>query len=797
MNVYSINPDSDLLAYWQLEDLTDSSGNGHTLTNNGATSTSSNCHEGDCFDFDGSNDYLQSTGFGYNDDTMTLSVWADRDTTSTADMLSVYSGAGGLSMLHYNNDQLWFYGTNSAFMNTLTTYSNNVMRNYVYVRSPTRIDIYVNGAFVRGGSVAWAKGTADWSIGRTGSGGNFWDGTLDDISIWNRSLSAGEISDLYSNGINITLITTPQIQLNITEGQVFDHSPISLLLTTISNVNSSVSINGSAFSPIATDSNSTIYSLIIGEGTSTLSFKSIDSIGIAHTNLTVTKDTIDPVINIFNTSTIESYSITWSNVFNYSDDYLDSCWIVVENSTENCISYTFTESGNQSVAIYVNDSAGNIASDSFYIFIDPEAYIYFETPGGSPVTDFTLDGTNYSNYASINIYDLGLGNHTLLFSKYGYEQINVSLVFNTTAQINITEIVGVSLLGIKIYDRESLTLITQNVNVDLVGDSFAGSYSTSSGILTIENITELPGLYRLSFESSGYANNEYYFTHTGFSVVNVSTYLINESLTIPIKVILRDIFQNEIDGCYIKIKQYFISENDYIQVDQGITNSNGEIIFDLEYDVYYQFVIECDGVAQTEAGQKITSTPLYLTFDDQNALTVFDDLPNIAGEVTFANLTNSTGYFRFEYNDLDNIVSEGCLRVYETEFSGDTFLDEQCTSSASATINVNINFTTNKKYVGKGYVTYNGQEHYVDQGIKTFYPGGSGWNYGVGLWSSVLLITTLFLIGMAMHPIAGVGFAWVATYAMVKFGALGIPEASVTGIGALIVGVVIFARSRQ
>lgn len=601
------------------------------------------------------------------------------------------------------------------------------------------------------------------------------------------SLSSSTIAGItFNNPVIDSYINTTAFNLNISFSEI---------------TNSTYSLNEGLETILGTSTNESNINLIGVEGLNSIQIFTNTSNSLSNATINFTIDTIFPNINLINTSKRESYSNNWNSIFNYSDENFDSCWLIVENTTENCDSYTFTNNGNQSVQIYVNDSAGNTITQSFVVLIDPKIYIYFEEPSTTTISNFNFNEINYENYAEINVYDLGIGIHNLTFLKYGYAQTNISLELTLTSQINTTETILVSLLYINIKDRKTNNLITQTIDFDLVGESYSSSYSTNTGQSTITEIKELPGIYRLSFASSGYANNEYYFQHTGYTAVNITTYLINESLTIPVKIIVRDIFSNAIkwtnndgedQGCIVKVKQYFILNNDYLAVDMGITNSLGEIIFDLEYNKFYQFVIDCDGIIKTEPGQKITSTPLYLTFNPNEKLTIFDELPNLAGDIIFDNLTNTTGYFRFEYNDLNNIASKGCLYVYEQKFSGDILIDSSCVNSASATINVNLNFTTNKKYIGKGFVTYNGEEHFIDSKIKKFLPGQNAWSKGMGLWSSVLIIGVLFLIGIGMHPFAGIIFAWLGALIMNLFGALALPEGSLMGLLALLIGILIF-----
>jgi len=796
---FAIQQDSDLLAHWKLDDLTDSSGNGYDFELIGSTSlVNVDCHDNYCADFNGNGDELNFSDLNLSSgEDFTISYWVKLD-SNTRDRFFLPRYDIDFIIEHDNNNEndgsLYVWDGTHHDLGINVGNGNWKHFSFNYDNSAGSFDLYIDGSYQLTQSVSIGVGLDENRIGHNTLG---FFGRVDEVSIWKRALNGTDVTDLYNNGISYA--SAPTIQNDVQD--FYNSSSISIQLNTSTNTNMSYYLDAGSEVSICNNCNNSVLNLSgLSEGSHSILFESTDSNGQVNSTANFTIDLTDPTINVFNTSTIETYSVTWSDVFNYSDDNLDSCWIIVESSTENCVSYTFSENGNQSVQVYVNDSAGNVATTTFYKFIDPKVYVYFEDPATNPIVNFSFGGINYSDYAAINIYDLGLGNHTLEFVKYGYARTNITLEFTSTSNINTTETIQVSLLYVNIRDRQTEALITDTINFDLVGDSYAGSYSTSTGLKTITDIKELPGTYRLTFSGTGFAANDYYFQHTGYSSVNITTYLINESETIPIKIVLRDIFSNPKSACIIKAKQYFISANDYLSVDMKTTNSLGEVIFDLEYAKWYQFVVECDGVTQTEPGQQITSTPLYLTWNEDEALTLFDGLPNLAYDpISWTNTSNTTGYFRFEYNDLNNIVSQGCLYVYEKAFSGNILLGSSCVSSASATININANYTaeSGKTYIARGFVTYQGETTFVHEGSVTFMKGEGTWDYGLGNWGSMLLIGVLFLIGSAMHPFAAIAFSWIGAAASVKFEMLPVEWAALIGLGALALGLIIFRGKKQ
>jgi hypothetical protein len=99
------------------------------------------------------------------------------------------------------------FGTGSPD-NTLTSSQSINSGEWIFVAS-TRVKstglktIYINGASVgtSGASTSSLTAPSNLTIGNVivGTGNNYWSGTIDEVIIFNRSLSAAEINNLYSS----------------------------------------------------------------------------------------------------------------------------------------------------------------------------------------------------------------------------------------------------------------------------------------------------------------------------------------------------------------------------------------------------------------------------------------------------------------------------------------------------------------------------------------------------------------------------------------------------------------------
>ncbi len=202
-----------LVSYWSLNnDSLDYSGNNNCTTYNGASLNP----EGkirSSFEFDGTDDYLNcENDHSLNlQDTFTISAWVNLDTTAPAHSYhsSIVDRCGN------NQDGYWFYVGNNGKPGLLTFTSGSydvvgsssaisagkwVHLAAVYERAAANeIKIYIDGELDKEGSVSVQAGSSNNNviIGDRSSLHRL-DGKIDEILIYNKTLSASDIKQLYS-----------------------------------------------------------------------------------------------------------------------------------------------------------------------------------------------------------------------------------------------------------------------------------------------------------------------------------------------------------------------------------------------------------------------------------------------------------------------------------------------------------------------------------------------------------------------------------------------------------------------
>ncbi|MBR9704634.1 LamG domain-containing protein, partial [Candidatus Pacearchaeota archaeon] len=195
----------------------DVSGNGNNGTVTNAVVNTTDCKFGNCYSFDGVGDFIDYTNtFGNfsNTTSFTVSAWIYdvEGTTEEFDRHIVGKGDGNGWNLYFDDvgHNRWVFQLVSPGGSVRRTLDDNNPENKwmhlvgVFDAIEYEITLYVNG--VNGSAIGGPNGnfqnTRNFRIGRHGTGNNYWNGTIDEVMIWNRSLSASEIQQLYFMNLN-------------------------------------------------------------------------------------------------------------------------------------------------------------------------------------------------------------------------------------------------------------------------------------------------------------------------------------------------------------------------------------------------------------------------------------------------------------------------------------------------------------------------------------------------------------------------------------------------------------------
>ncbi len=186
----------------------DYSKNGNNGTVYGATWTT-NGKVGGAYNFDGTDDYINIPyGAGKNPSTqpITFSMWVKSDNPSVAKMFMSLGQSpdanARMYLSHYNG--YWDMGIqNSGWGSSPVTSATTNWTHITLVMNGTMAKLYVNGTFSMQKSYTSYTFNQNFQIGIHSGGGSYpWDGLIDEVLIFNRSLSEEQIKMIYTAGLN-------------------------------------------------------------------------------------------------------------------------------------------------------------------------------------------------------------------------------------------------------------------------------------------------------------------------------------------------------------------------------------------------------------------------------------------------------------------------------------------------------------------------------------------------------------------------------------------------------------------
>ena len=217
-------PTNGLVGWWPFNgNANDESGNNNNGTVNGATLTSDRFGNANkAYSFDGVNDYVEifnSSSLNYPTQAITISTWFKINSwfplsngTSWFPILSksnsnIY-GNYRLGLGKDNQNIVKLYGNlNSVGINENLTFNLNQWNNLIFIinASNNTTIIYLNNSLVYQGVTSptgWnTNNTLPLIIGMDSPGFiEYSNGFIDDIGIWNRALTASEVTELYNAG---------------------------------------------------------------------------------------------------------------------------------------------------------------------------------------------------------------------------------------------------------------------------------------------------------------------------------------------------------------------------------------------------------------------------------------------------------------------------------------------------------------------------------------------------------------------------------------------------------------------
>jgi flagellar hook assembly protein FlgD len=273
---------------WHMDgDWTDASGNGNNGTAYDGATFSTNAQVGSqSGSFNGVNSYV-TAGSGYISsvtNTFTIEFWANPAGTRAVTTQSnsgisgmsgqqyaigpMYSGTNGGAGVSVGTNGISIFEQGSSYMPSLLVYNAPLSgwNHIVVVYQNKQPSLYVNGQFVMTGLTSQRANVYPSTLfGNTINYGPY-DGLLDEVSIYNRALTAAEINTSYNAALYVALWHMDG-NWNDATGNGNNGTATNALFST----NARVGTNAGSFNGVSASVNGTAYSLPLGNAPRTLS----------------------------------------------------------------------------------------------------------------------------------------------------------------------------------------------------------------------------------------------------------------------------------------------------------------------------------------------------------------------------------------------------------------------------------------------------------------------------------------------------------------------------------------------
>lgn len=609
--------------------------------------------------------------------------------------------------------------------------------------STTAIETNLSNLVNQGGNLRWSTNNYFGYDNITGC--------IDEIGIWNYSLTANEILDIYNNG---------------TAG--IGYLPRGASVSLDDPDDSSYLMNTIVFNSTITPTNITLKNatLYLYYENGTLFNKTTNSL----TGTSV-------IITTFNATGIPPQSYFW-NVYacGNKDSGSSLCSFAESNNTFNygykINSETYdTSVGDLSNATFIiNITLQSGLTATANLIYNGTSYLATKTTvGGDTIFTNNIDIPPVNSSSSKNFFwTLFLTNH---YPTSGVNTTERTQTVTPSRFVKCSTTWPVVAVNFSVWDEDKNTIInasqfdvsfkwklsstssyTKNVSYDLANEySYTFCISPNSTFVTDVN---------LKISATGYASR--IFTMESKSYSNISTseklYLLNSSDSKTVIIEVQNKEYSPLNGYTVKIYRYNPSDGSYSLIQQDVTDEYGQIIANLvENNVEYKFEFYDESMVLIKSTEKLKiacrSTICILPFTVEVASDYFDEYNNLTSYDYSLSFDNSTNIFTFTWNDNTGKSPTHRLEVTRFAFNGSTIVCNTTSTSIVGSLTCNVG-GSKASYGAQAFRIIGSDERRI--ALINVKVGDISSVFGIeGMFVSFILLFTLITVGL-FSPAIGI-----------------------------------------
>ena len=655
-----------------------------------------------------------NTTLNFNDfEELTLNFWVYRNVTAwSVEYLfelgpDLSPNSNGEFVIYGQTDEGFrfdWYGT-SGYSTTFAFPGLNEWAMITIVMNSTNITTYMNGTASTNHSAHGFDFNAEnlYIFGREGGIYNWSNSWVDEIGIWNRTLTTDEITQLFNDGTGLAYGEPPVLDVNVKL-----YYPLNNAQTSSLNLNFSANYtatqgnltnttlmvwypNGTLFNTNSTDidgtSNSTTLYL---SNFSAMSGYKWNYYACVHNITTSLCDVDSANFTLSITASIdEEYYL--SEVYETSSQLLQANVTTPSGSTLHSANLIYNGTTYEATTTTISTNKFKVERTIDAPIIDNglTKNFHWEFAYTEPDGDITYQNSSGRTQDLVRIY---LSNCNATHSD---RTVNFTIKDEKNPNPNINA---------SLYSAWKFWLGTGTIKKNMSYENISESVENFGFCINPSNMTYYMDT-NIELEKLSWASNYHYFRNASFNnnTMNVSLYLTNLSLTTLTELMVYDRYQNELDDVIIQIQKYDIGTDTYYTIGMVKTSSQGNDLTYLKwYSTFYKFTLTRYGqVLKITDAMKISTTPVkFIVTPD----VVFHyDL--FSGVTFLLYYNNVTSNFVLTFVDPTGSITSGCLKVIKRTATNDVILCDDCESSTSATLYCNINGTSPGTYIATFYAT--------------------------------------------------------------------------------------------
>lgn len=744
LSYYKLDEGSGTTAFDSLTNGTNGANTGATVGVAGIIATAYDFESGDTTD---KIEYTSPQWCLFDSNDWTLNFWFKPESSTTGQQIYGCDGSALIVYFEAANDIRIGKATVDNAAGSTFTITDGVMTMVTIRKNAT--GTYYNK---NGGSLEFQTYTTAFAQGTVGTIGNgivgAVDGVLDEIGIWNRTLNASEVTDLYNAGAGITFFVSGMNGTLINPADNYNTSSQNFTFTANITDNSGVSnvtffLDGVANQTDTSGANGTynFTKTIFTEGTHTWSVGAKDNSGnsfntstrtfivdypttISYTTNLIEGDTTTIYFNFTSGSIVStSANVTWNGT-NYTMSLINNNGTLAQFSRSFTIpDVTINSNLNSRITYYVNSYLANTTNFTQTIFNVPPLVV------SASCTDKAIkfDLKDEANLSVIN----------------GTFQYNFR--YGTTTNNTISEVYG--------------NITNVNTFYVCINATISNSWVLGDGMVF--------------YSSSGYVDRRYYlFDGMALSnaTQNITLYDLASADQTSFKLEIEDTSLTPYVNKFTTLVRWYPDLNQYNVVDMGLTDETGSTVIHVRTeDVDYRIgVYERNGTLINLADpirMVCLVSPCTYTLKISPGDTDYTSFLNIDYSFTF---NETTGIWSFVFSDSSQRTSLMNMTVYKLTGTSVYPICSANVTGASGAMTCNTSIYTGNL---KGVVERSASPP-VPIVQKLVSIGSSAFQSKFGLFLSLLIAIPIIFIFAFMTPIGAVIGGVISLIPALYFGAI-------------------------